>query len=637
MRIRSIKTRVVLCSGGCLLLTALAIICYSVFSMRSSALENQEKAINQARAALTQEARSQAGVIKNELDNAIFVARTLSESFSGIKDQTNKVEIGREEVNSILRIVLARHNNFVGVFTAWQADEFDGMDMVFANLDGHDSTGRFVPYWTRGKDGELVVKPLTNYDSSKISKESLRPDDYYRIPAETKTEYIVNPHRYEVNGQEQLITTVVCPIVVDGVFYGITGIDVRLDAMQGQTDDVKDFYAGNGQITLISNNGVIASMTSRPEMRGKKIESVYTDISSKKIGELSKKGIEVDNLSNQEGHKVFRALVSIPIGQSESNWAVVATVPEDIVLEEARAQMAQAYANMLWMIGIGCGCFIAAMIMLWYVSESITRPVRTAAMDLAQTASQLSSASAQINNASRELAQGATVQAANLEESSASLEELASQAKSNANNANEVNELMVQTNETVSMTGEAMDKMVATMNAILESSGQVSSIIETIENIAFQTNLLALNAAVEAARAGEHGKGFAVVAEEVRNLAQRSAAAAQETSGLIETNVRLSNQGNDFAQAAAEKIKLTFDTVTKVGDNVSNIVLSSDQQAIGVDQINKAISQMDSLTQQVAANAEQSASAASELTDQSVRMNVIVKGLAELVGSEVEI
>ncbi len=162
------------------------------------------------------------------------------------------------------------------------------------------------------------------------------------------------------------------------------------------------------------------------------------------------------------------------------------------------------------------------------------------------------------------------------------------------------------------------------MTAINQSSGQISSVIKVIEEIAFQTNLLALNAAVEAARAGEHGKGFAVVAEEVRNLAQRAGKSVQETAGLIDNSVAKAKEGTDVAVQVSKVLSTIVGDVAKVSELINGIAQGSQEQAHGVEQVNNSVSQVDRIAQENASGAAESASAANRLAAQAA----VIEGIA---------
>jgi methyl-accepting chemotaxis protein len=199
--------------------------------------------------------------------------------------------------------------------------------------------------------------------------------------------------------------------------------------------------------------------------------------------------------------------------------------------------------------------------------------------------------------------------------------------KQNADNAQQAKGLAEQAQDGAAAGMIAMTEMATAIDDIKASSDETASVVKTIDEIAFQTNLLALNAAVEAARAGEAGKGFAVVAEEVRSLAQRSAEAAKNTAALIEDAVRKATTGVQRCSEVSQSLEAIAKGNQQANDLVAEIAAASREQAQGIDQINAAVGQMDQVTQTNAANAEESASAAEELSSQSETMNGMVRGL----------
>jgi len=254
------------------------------------------------------------------------------------------------------------------------------------------------------------------------------------------------------------------------------------------------------------------------------------------------------------------------------------------------------------------------------------------ARNLEASSDQVASASQQVSSSAHTAAQTATQQAASLEETSASTEEINSMTQKNADNSKDAVQVMAHTASRIEEGNQRLQDMVASMQEINASSEKISKIIKVIDEIAFQTNILALNAAVEAARAGEAGMGFAVVADEVRNLAQRCAQAAKDTASLIEESIAKSNDGSQKLDEVAKTISAITGDAEKVKVLIDEVSLGSQEQARGLEQISKAIAQMEQVTQGNAANAEKGAAAGEELRTQSDALRKVVDRLAALVG-----
>lgn len=342
-----------------------------------------------------------------------------------------------------------------------------------------------------------------------------------------------------------------------------------------------------------------------------------------------------------------------------SNYQATRNVEEK---EAAAIAFENAYRISL---GLGIASLLLAAMISWLVTRSITRPLKDAVAiaktvasgDLSSTiiststdetgqlldslrimnrnlleivakvhasTDTIATASSEIAAGNLDLSSRTEQQASTLEETASSMEELTTTVKQNADNARQANKLAEGASAVAKQGGEVVARVIATMNSIDDSSKRIVDIIAVIDGIAFQTNILALNAAVEAARAGEQGRGFAVVASEVRNLAQRSAAAAKEIKNLISDSVQKVSVGSELVTEAGVTIEQIVQSVRQVNDIMAEISTASSEQEQSIGQINQAITEMDTVTQQNAALVEEAAAAAQSLQEQS-------NGLVEVV------
>jgi len=238
--------------------------------------------------------------------------------------------------------------------------------------------------------------------------------------------------------------------------------------------------------------------------------------------------------------------------------------------------------------------------------------------------SQVSTGAKQVADGAQSLAQGSTEQASSIQELSSSITEIANKTKANAEIATRTSQLSETIKDNALKGSNQMDQMITAVQEINEASQSISKIIKTIDDIAFQTNILALNAAVEAARAGQHGKGFAVVAEEVRNLASKSADAAKDTGDMIQNSMEKAELGSQIAGGTAESLKEIVSGISESSELIAEIARASEEQSLGISQINTGIDQVAQVVQQNSATAEESAAASEEMSSQSTMLEELI-------------
>ncbi len=442
--------------------------------------------------------------------------------------------------------------------------------------------------------------------------------DYYQLVKSTLKPALGQPAKSKSSGQP--VTVVAAPVPVSGGgFAGMVGLVLKLDSINQRLANVR--IGQTGYAYMLDKSGLFMAHPNPKwvlEVNAKSLKGLES-----MVGNMValKTGVEHYTLNGQ-------AKVAGYAPVSLAGWSVGVIQNEEEFMGPVR--------SIQWGIAItGLVFLLLAVTAVIFFVRRVVNPINLVVAGLSDASVQVSAASGQVSAASHQLAEGSSSQAASLEETSSALEELSAMTRHNADNAQEADGITKAAGQTMQVANASMRSLTSSMGDISTASDEISKIIKTIDEIAFQTNLLALNAAVEAARAGEAGAGFAVVAEEVRNLAMRAGEAARNTAGLIEGTVHKVKAGVELVDKTNKAFHEVGNNAAKIGELVGEIAAASKEQAQGIEQINKALGQMDKVTQGNAANAEETAAASEEMNSQALRMNDFMSDLVAVVGGAV--
>ncbi len=573
--------------------------------------------------------KEHAAEINVELEVAMDAARTLAQIFEGY--ETLDLDERRADYSKMLKTIVEKNPGFLGASTGWEPNVLDGRDREFVNAPGHDGTGRFIPYWSRF-GGPVELSALVDYEKEGAG-------DYYILPMRTGREQVIEPYEYTVGNRTLVLTSLMVPIKDKaGKPVGVTGIDIELNELAEEFSGIKFGKTGLGRI--IAAGGTVVSHGDRAQI-GKPWSEQKSGVAEGIFSRLSKGETFTEEVYSATSKKnIFKTYTPIFIGNAEKPWIFSMQVPPEELFEAS-------YRLLTLILAVSAAGIAVLIAVFLYLSVSITRPLaaavaiadRVARSDLTETPDEsflrrkdeigdlarsvdrmigglrgivsaileagrsISQGAQQMSQTAQTLSQGATEQAAGAEEVSSSVEEMSSSIKQNSDNASATEATARKAAEAGAQGGEAVAR---TVQAMKDIAGKIG----IIEEIARQTNLLALNAAIEAARAGEAGKGFAVVAGEVRKLAERSQNAAGEISGLSSMSIEVADRAGALLGTIVPDIRRTAELVQEIS-------ASSREQASGVDQISKAVTQLDQVIQQNASASEEMASMAEELSGQA--------------------
>ena len=623
-----------LLSIGALVLLVLGIT-VALVTLRAAALQ-KEVSLQYAE----QLAGTQAAEVATRLEGALYTARSMAQAFQGLKAAN---AANRAAADGLMKSVLEGNPEYLGVWTVWEPNAFDGEDARYAGTAAHDATGRYIPYWNRGSAG-IAVEALVDYEKPGIG-------NYNLLARDSGEDTLMEPYAYKIGDKDVLMTTVAVPIKVGGKVVGVTGVDLTLDKFQGEVEKIRLF--DTGYASLISHTGMYVADVDAKNLSqdiGRAPEATAA-----KAAILAGQRHISHGFNDRLGALATSIYVPVQIGATKTPWSFVTTVADDKLLAgttEVRNQALVVGAIGILVVMLGLNTLLNRLVLrpiggepakASEIAAQVAKGDLTGRIDLAsndatsmlsqlknmqtslvQVVSAVRSGSESVATASAQIAQGnhdlsarTESQASALEQTAASMEQLSTTVQQNADSARHANQLAANASSVAVRGGEVVGQVVATMKGISESSHRIADIIQVIDGIAFQTNILALNAAVEAARAGEQGRGFAVVASEVRSLAGRSAQAAKEIKLLITDSVQQVEQGYSLVNTAGSTMSDVVSSIRRVTDLMGEISASSLEQATGVGQVNEAMVQMDQVTQQNAALVEQMAAAASSLQSQA--------------------
>lgn len=351
----SLRLKIMVWTGAIILVVSAFIITYSTLSTRQEAVEN-------AQDESTFIARAEAENIKIQIEPAFETARVLATSFGAIKEAGNPITLTREQVNGILKKVSEENPSFLGTWTLWEPNAFDGLDASFANTPLHDETGRFIPYWVRTDENTVEGVAIIDYET-----EGLNP--WYSIPRETRQVTLIPPYFYPINGVDVLMTTISHPIVENGEFYGVVGVDYPVAFVQGIVDDI-NLFGGTANAVLLTNEGSLVAVRNQPELALQPATSVFEDFDAIQT-QLAGGETFVSISPDGQFLRVFAPVDLV----SKEDWSFALIIPFSAIAATATDLAVQEGL-------IGAGLILMALLILWYLSGQIVRPIG----DLTKTA-----------------------------------------------------------------------------------------------------------------------------------------------------------------------------------------------------------------------------------------------------------
>ncbi len=667
MTFKSLSVSISVLAGSCVLAVVVALSSYALYSGKQTQASSEQRiqslfaqSTEQHISAIAQQYGEQ---IKGQLQRPIAIAEDLARvnALLGMQDSLGNPQllITRPEINHLLKATLEQNPDLLNAYIAWEPDALDASDDLYAGMPelGSDEDGRFVPWWYRDTNGAAKVELLPDPNSHTLLSNGVRAGEYYLCVQETKRSCVIDPAAYAMNGQDVLMSSFSAPILVDGDFMGIAGVDLSLEFIQTLlTQAQQQLYGGVAELALIASNGSLVASTSHPNELGRSASSLLSSQELTALKNLS----SAAQYSEDASSGLIKVFLPLQLADSATQWTLYLQLPSALVQADLQAFSAataeQQNHNVLVLTSIGVLVALLGLLAIVLMARGIARPLAQMAdtlNDIAQgegdltrrlssnrqdelgqiargfntfldklqsmmgqvvsSVQRVSDASENTADIAIQTSQGVRKQLTEMDLVATAVHEMSSTAQEVASNANQAAEAthnadmaaqngkttIMNTVSTINHLADEILRAVATVQHLEQEGEQINSVLVSIRSIAEQTNLLALNAAIEAARAGEQGRGFAVVADEVRNLALKTQQATEEIQKMIE---QLQGGTHAAVQVMESSQQHTLDCVAHV------------QSAAGaLDEITQAVSVIHQMNIQIASAAEEQSSVAEDI------------------------
>lgn len=675
---RSIKHQITVTGGLSLLLavSGVSAYCYSSFSNLSSTIQHYFQSHTQESTTQWLEtlADEEAQRISRTFEQALTSATTLSQILAD--NRSSPQPLSRDAATLLLRDVLDKNPDFLSVYSGWEKDAFDGNDAAYSGGNRYSQkSGHFAPYWNRG-DGTLALNPLGDYYATQASPTGIRASEWYLCPMESLSACAVDPSVYTIKGQQTLLSSFVVPVITDGKFSGLVGIDYSLNFLQQLAQQVSgEIFSGNSRVRIISPRGIVAADSGNRDATGKTLSGADAE----QIRQMLQQG--QTRAQAQQG----KLLVFAPINLRgvPQKWGIVLEVSEATALAKANAAeaaIAGEFRQAIWgQLLVGLALALLGMLGMGLAARAIAQPlnqvvamlrrlsasggdltqrldiqrkdetgelarevnqlishIHSIVTDVAGTTLTLQQAASNSAVSSQQALRRTQAQLQEIEQIAAAVNEMSSTAHSVTDSAQMTATAVEQTRHAVERGQQVVndtagsiqhlstqvDTVAGEIQSLEQQSQQIGTILDVIRNISDQTNLLALNAAIEAARAGEHGRGFAVVADEVRGLASKTQHSTTEIQAMIDSLRHTTSSAVATMSEGRQRSQQALNDIAQAVNALDDIAAAADQIQDMTTQIASAAEEQFAVTEDINRNIVNINQAASEVADGARKNNL---------------